>query len=73
MKENACCEILKLLIDLLRRQLGVYPEDMEWNRIQNLINEIGPSDSSESTMTLVARRHDAVQSQLPIDEPPPPF
>ena len=71
MKENACCEILKLLIDLLRRQLGVYPEDMEWNRIQNLINEIGPIDSYSSA--LVAKRQRNEFKPVPIDEPPPPF
>ena len=71
MKENACCEILKLLIDLLRRQLGVYPEDMEWNRIQNLINEIGPTDSYSSA--LVAKRQRNEFKPVPIDEPPPPF
>lgn len=71
MTHNASVEILRIVIEMIKVVQDYDDDRLGWNRIHNLLDEIGPTDSY--TSALVARRQRNEFKPVPLDEPPPPF
>ena len=67
---NQC---LGLCIEILRQIKDDAPEEILWNRVNNLLDEIGPGQIPQASMrNKLAKWHEQVP--VPTDnEPPPPF
>ena len=73
---NACCECLRLAIDLLRAVQESMPGDVAWNRIINWLDKIDLTQDWPSSFPMIQAATPRRRQYAPLppdNEPPPPF